>query len=201
MHACIYGMQSPQGSHRLCKRNPMILRWIFHDRFSIFHDCLSAQSMHSQYFAEQSLTFWTKSNLLNVSKENNLAKSESKIGYIPWLFIKSQDVLGDTSKFTTESHEMLQGDVGELFPWFLWHITKSHYYHLSVVLDYYIGLYRQLRQFCETSSEVANYVFVFCETMWKPGATEIEFWCLPLPIPCFPFSVGTLSAVYCSPAL
>ena len=28
---------------------------------------------------------------------------------------------------------------------------------------------------CETSAEVANYVIDFCETMWKPGATEIEF--------------------------
>ena len=44
-------------------------------------------------------------------------------------------------KFTTESHKLLQGDVGELFLLFLQHVTKSHYYHLSVVADYYIGLY------------------------------------------------------------
>ena len=34
--------------------------------------------------------------------------------------------------------------------------------------------YRQPRLFCETSAEVTNYVVTFCETMWKPGATEIE---------------------------
>ena len=83
--------------------------------------------------------------------------------------------LGETSNFTTESHKLLQGDVGELFLWFLRHITKKHYDHLLVVLDYYIGLYRQYRQFCETSAEVTNYVIAFRETMWKPGATEIEF--------------------------
>ena len=27
----------------------------------------------------------------------------------------------------------------------------------------------------ETSAEVTNYVIAFCETMCKPGATEIEF--------------------------
>ena len=62
-------------------------------------------------------------------------------------------VLGETSKFTTESHKLLQGDVGELF----------------------LGLYRQPRQFCETFAEVTNYVIAFCETMWKSGAIEIEF--------------------------
>ena len=87
------------------------------------------------------------------------------------LFIIVYYDLGETSKFTTESHKMLQGD-GELF---LQHVTKTHYYHLTVVLYYYIGLYRQPRQVCETSAEVANYVIDFCETMWKTGATEIEF--------------------------
>ena len=41
--------------------------------------------------------------------------------------------------------------------------------------QFYIGLYKQPRQFCETSAEVTNYVIAFCETMRKPGATEIEF--------------------------
>ena len=59
------------------------------------------------------------------------------------------------------------------------HVTKSHYYHLSVVSDYYIGLYRQLRLFCETSAEVTNYVIALGETMWKTRATEIEFRHLP----------------------
>ena len=67
---------------------------------------------------------------------------------------------------------MLGGDVGELF---LQHVTKGHYYHLLVVLDYYIGLYKQPRLFWESSAEVTNYVIAFCETMWKTGATEIEF--------------------------
>ena len=72
---------------------------------------------------------------------------------------------------------MHQGHVGELFLRFLQHVTKSHYYHLSVVSDYYIELYRQLRLFCETSAEfeVTNYVIAICETRWKPWATEIEF--------------------------
>ena len=37
-----------------------------------------------------------------------------------------------------------------------------------------LGLYRQPKQFCETSAEVTNYVglITFCETMWKPGVTE-----------------------------
>ena len=83
--------------------------------------------------------------------------------------------VGETSKFTTESHKLLQGDVGELFVWFLRHMTKGHYYHLSVVTDYYIGLYRQPRLSCETSAEVIIYVIAFCETMWKTWATEIEF--------------------------
>ena len=82
---------------------------------------------------------------------------------------------GETSKFTTESHKLLQGDVGELFLQFLRHVTKSHHYHLSVVSDYYIGLHRQLRQFCETSAEVTNYEIAFCETTWKSEATEIVF--------------------------
>ena len=30
-------------------------------------------------------------------------------------------------------------------------------------------------RFCETSAEVTNYLIAFCETMRKPGATEIEF--------------------------
>ena len=38
--------------------------------------------------------------------------------------------LGETSKFTTESHKLLQGDIGELFLQFLQHVTKSHYYYL-----------------------------------------------------------------------
>ena len=38
--------------------------------------------------------------------------------------------LGETSKFTTECHKLLQGDVGEVFLQFLWHVTESHYYHL-----------------------------------------------------------------------
>ena len=42
-------------------------------------------------------------------------------------------------------------------------------------VDYYLGLYRQPRQFCEISAEVTSYVTAFCETMWKSGATEIEF--------------------------
>ena len=46
---------------------------------------------------------------------------------------------------------------------------------MLVVSDYYIGLYRQPRQFCETSAEVTNYVIAFCETMWKSDATEIVF--------------------------
>ena len=83
--------------------------------------------------------------------------------------------LGETSKFTTESHKLLQGDVGELFLRFLRHVTKSHYYHLLAVSDYYIVLYRQPRQFCETFAEVTNYVIAFCETMWKSGAKEIVF--------------------------
>ena len=41
--------------------------------------------------------------------------------------------------------------------------------------DYHIWLYRQPRQFCETSVEVANYVITFCETMWKAGFAEIKF--------------------------
>ena len=45
----------------------------------------------------------------------------------------------------------------------------------SMVSDYYIGLYKQPRLFCETSAEVTNYVIAFCEIMWKPEATEIEF--------------------------
>ena len=61
---------------------------------------------------------------------------------------------------------MLQGDVGELF---LLQVTKTHQ------SDYYIGLYKQPRQFCETSAEVTNYVIAFCRTMWKVRATEIEF--------------------------
>ena len=85
----------------------------------------------------------------------------------------SYNLLGETSKFTTESNNLLEGDVGELFLRCLWHVTKSHYYHQSVVSDYYIGLYRQPRQFCETSAEVTNYVINLCETMRKPGATEI----------------------------
>ena len=39
----------------------------------------------------------------------------------------------------------------------------------------YKVLYRHPRQFCETSAEVTNYVIAFCETMWKPGATDIKF--------------------------
>ena len=39
--------------------------------------------------------------------------------------------------------------------------------------DYYIGLYRQPRLFCETSVEVTNYLIAFCENLWKAGATEI----------------------------
>ena len=38
--------------------------------------------------------------------------------------------LRNTSKFTTESHKLLQGDVGELFLRFLWNVTKSHSYFL-----------------------------------------------------------------------
>ena len=45
------------------------------------------------------------------------------------------------------------------------------------------GAFKQPRQFCETSTEVTNYVNAFCETMWKTGATEIEFWHLPLGVP------------------
>ena len=50
------------------------------------------------------------------------------------------------------------------------------------MLDYYIGLYKQPRQFCETSADVTNYVNGLCETMCKSGATEIEF---PLVIQLF----------------
>ena len=34
--------------------------------------------------------------------------------------------------FTTESHKLLQGDIGGLFlyMWFLRHVKKSHYYHM-----------------------------------------------------------------------
>ena len=71
------------------------------------------------------------------------------------------------SESITESHKLLLGDAGELFLQFLWHVTKSHYCHLRVLPDYYIGLYRQPRQFCETSAVVTNYVITFCETMWK----------------------------------
>ena len=39
----------------------------------------------------------------------------------------------------------------------------------------YIGLYRQLRQFCDTCTEVTNYVIALCETVQKPRTTEIEF--------------------------
>ena len=46
---------------------------------------------------------------------------------------------------------------------------------LLVVADYYIGLNKQPRQFCETSAGVTNCVIAFCETMQKRGATEIEF--------------------------
>ena len=74
-------------------------------------------------------------------------------------------LLGETSKFTTESHKLLKGDVGEMFLWFLRHVTKSHYHHLRIVSDYYIGLYRQPKQFFECYAEITNYVFAFCETM------------------------------------
>ena len=40
-------------------------------------------------------------------------------------------------------------------------------------VDYYIGLYKQPRWFCETSAEVTNYAIAFCEIMGKPVATEI----------------------------
>ena len=49
---------------------------------------------------------------------------------------------------------------------------------ITTICEWYlitIGLYGQSRQFCETSVEVTNYVIDFCETMWKPGVTEIEF--------------------------
>ena len=49
----------------------------------------------------------------------------------------------------------------------------------AVLSDYYIGLFRQPRQFCKTSAEVTNYRIAFCETMLKPGATEIVFGRLP----------------------
>ena len=62
---------------------------------------------------------------------------------------------------------MLQGDVDEVFLLCLRHVTKSHYYHLSVVSDYYLGPYRRPRQFCKTSAEVTNCVIAFCETMWE----------------------------------
>ena len=45
----------------------------------------------------------------------------------------------------------------------------------AMLSDYYIGLFRQSRQFCKTSAEVTNYLIAFCKTMLKPGATEIEF--------------------------
>ena len=47
-------------------------------------------------------------------------------------------LLGETSKFTIESHKLLQGDVGELFLrflQFLQHVTKSHYYHKERGVD------------------------------------------------------------------
>ena len=42
------------------------------------------------------------------------------------------------------------------------------------------ALYGQTKLFCETSAGVINYVLVFCETMLKREATEIEFCPLPL---------------------
>ena len=42
-------------------------------------------------------------------------------------------IFGETSKLTTESHKLPQGDVGELFLQFLRflrHVTKSHNYYL-----------------------------------------------------------------------
>ena len=107
-------------------------------------------------------------NPASLNKDSRQSKAQTK-STLSILALLS----GETSKFTTESHKMLQGDVFELFLWFLRHLTKSHYYHLSVVSDYYRGLYRQPRQFCETSTEVPNYLIVFCETMWKPGAADI----------------------------
>ena len=54
-------------------------------------------------------------------------------------------------------------------------VSGVYYYHLLMLSDYYLGLYRQPRQFCEISAEVTSYVIPFCKTMWKSGATEIEF--------------------------
>ena len=45
-------------------------------------------------------------------------------------FINTPLNQGETSKFTTDSHKLLQGDVGELFLRFLRHVTKGHYYYL-----------------------------------------------------------------------
>ena len=47
------------------------------------------------------------------------------------------------------------------------------------------GAFKRPGPFCETSTEVTNYVNAFCETMWKTGATEIEFWHLPLGVPVY----------------
>ena len=52
---------------------------------------------------------------------------------------------------------------------------KSLLPSVSGVRLLYIGPCRQPNQFCETSAEVTNYISAFCETMRKPGATEIEF--------------------------
>ena len=43
-----------------------------------------------------------------------------------------------------------------------------------MVSDYYIGLYRQPRQFCEASAEVTNYVIAFGETCGNLGPPKLN---------------------------